>query len=289
MNAPLVVLGLIVLCALAAAVTVPALRRSRPDTDAAMTTDDATAAVARYLRAARWLAVPVAVLVAVLAFTGLDDAGWLASVVFGALAVVMVVVLAEWSAPKPAPDAVRTAPLTPRDPHEYPGRRRLAVARGAVLLALAVCGLGIALGADDGRSVQVTCAAGAATASPFPGLAVVGPAMAGLVALLSVTEVALGRIARRPRRASAAADDALRSASAALVTRVVAAAGLLVTAAVCGLAAMQLRGLDGPCPAGWRSSAGAALAVLALAALGALGAVVADAVTARVRHTTTRV
>jgi hypothetical protein len=167
---------------------------------------------------------------------------------------------------------VRTAGLQVRRVSDYvpPGLGRAVVA-AAVGLAV-VLGLTSLAGSPDdlgraGRSLVRQCSAVMTEShGPWPGSFYALPLGALVLCGLLAAGVALTRVVRRPRQTGdVAVDDALRRSAATSVT---AAAGLLVSIPLAGVAAFAAAGLLGiDCRPGWWTVPIAALAVLAPAAV----------------------
>ncbi|WP_337060342.1 hypothetical protein [Kineococcus sp. G2] len=191
-----------------------------------------------------------------------------------ATAYALVALAAEATWPRPL-TRVRSARLLARSVRDgaSPGLLRCAVAAGALLAA--VCLLGAALGAEDGRSVEWSSPDGLATwsAGTFPGAALTAPVCAlGLLAAV-VTAAVLHLVPVRPSvpAADEATDAALRRVAAHRVLRTSTAAATLTLAGLLLLAGVSATGLGGDYqlaagdlrtsapPWGWRALAGVAL------------------------------
>ena len=147
--------------------------------------------------------------------------------------------------------------------------RFVAVAGGTlvgVLLLTTLTGSPDDLGRAGRRLVRRCSAFVTESHGPWPGSYYAVPAAIVVVVGLVASSAALHRVVRRPRQSGdQQVDDALRRSAATSVT---AAAGLLVTVPLAGVAAFAAAGLLGiSCRPDWWTIPIAALAVVALASV----------------------
>ncbi|MFC0623324.1 hypothetical protein [Kribbella deserti] len=293
----LLLLFAIVLMAACVTVTVAAYRwraeRLRSGALAATATaDEATAAVARHLRAARWLALPLAVLVSVLAYLAFDDLAIFAIPALAALSAVVCWLVAETTAPLPPPASVREASLAPRDLYEYAGRRRTFLTRASLGLAFATLAVAALLADRQGSGLEISCSAGGATTSPFPGLTYTSLTAVALVALAVMSEFAMLRIANRPDPAGAEAkpaDELLRRSSAGAIVRTTMGAALVVIFGVTLTGGIGLLHLDGVCDARMQENLGYLFLTVTFASALAMAILLVDTALAAGRSAAERV
>ena len=170
-----------------------------------------------------------------------------------------VALTAEATWPRPTA-RVRGARLLVRSVRDGVPAGLLGGALAAGLLLAAVCALGSALGAPDGRSVEWRSPDGAAvwSAATFPGAALAAPVAAAGLAVAVLTAAVLQRVPARPAvpGADEGTDAALRRVAAHRVLRtstaaaVLTLAGLLFAAGVSG----QLGGTYQVAEGAWRTS-----------------------------------
>ncbi|MFB9377403.1 hypothetical protein ACFFKU_15020 [Kineococcus gynurae] len=157
-----------------------------------------------------------------------------------------VVLTGELTWPRPR-DRVRSARLVARSIADSSPRWLLRTGAVATLLLAGVCGLGMLLADDDGRTISYAWGTpelgGGGSHSPFPGTFYAGPVALALVVLVLLTGAVLHRVPQRPALLDADADAVLRRAAGVRVLRVATSAVLGTTGALLVVGAMAARGL----------------------------------------------
>ncbi|MGY1812172.1 hypothetical protein [Blastococcus sp. SYSU D00820] len=249
-----------------------ALTARRSPAGAARTTPPRLRAVARTTTVWRLAGLGVGLVAAGLALaTGALGRGLLLAAPALALGVLAGVLIGELRVSAPAA-AVRSAALEVRLLRHYlPRRLGVTVGVAGALLGLLLVWTTAMGSADDlgrpGRWLTARCGATVGEArGPWPGSYYSLPLALLVVAGLAAAGWALLRVTRRPRQGEDdAVDDLLRARSAEAVT---AAAGLLVSVPLAGVAAVAANALGGmACLGSWAGPVAVTLVAVSLAAL----------------------